>query len=41
MYQTKQKMTLAFSAQGRKKHVEVKFDSDNIRLLLSKRIRED
>lgn len=36
VYQAREKITLAFSTRGRKKYVEVKFGSDDIRLLLSK-----
>lgn len=35
VYQEREKITLAFSTRGRKKYVEVKFGSDDIRLLLS------
>lgn len=34
VYQEREKITLAFSTRGRKKYVEVKFGSDDIRLLL-------
>lgn len=36
VYQKKEKITLAFSTRRRRRHVEVKFGSDDIKLLLSK-----
>lgn len=35
VYQKKEKITLAFSTPRRRRHVEVKFGSDDIKLLLS------
>lgn len=38
---SKDQIIRSYSVHNRRKYVEVKFGSDNIRLLLSKRIRED
>lgn len=35
VYQKKEKITLAFSTRRRRRHVEVKFGSDDIKLLPS------
>lgn len=35
VYQKKKKITLAFSTRRQRRHVEVKFGSDDIKLLLS------